>query len=94
MQEPTEGEPERLESSREQEVPTRAKHLGSEEGHGFLGGRKPLEHRGKVVKVLTRSARAERRIRKGFSITWEEESSEERSPRALGVERDPPGLGS
>jgi hypothetical protein len=94
MRELTEGEPERLESSREQEVPTRAKHLGSEEGHGFLGGRKPLEHRGKVMKVLPESAGAERGFRKDPSTIREEKSSEERSPRALGVERDPPGLGS
>jgi len=54
-----EGEPERSESSREQKVPTRAKHLGSKKGHGFLGGSKPLKRRGKVVMVLSGSARTE-----------------------------------
>jgi hypothetical protein len=58
-----EGEPERSESSREHAVPTRAKHLGCNKGHGFLGGIKPLERRGKVVTVLPESAGAERRIR-------------------------------
>jgi len=53
------GEPERSESSGEQKVPTRAKDLGSKKGHGFPGGRKPLEHRGKVVMVLPGSAGAE-----------------------------------
>jgi len=43
-----EGEPERSESSREQEVPVRTNHSGSKKGHGFLGGSKPLERRGKV----------------------------------------------
>jgi hypothetical protein len=57
-----EGEPERLESSREQEVPTRAKHLGSEKGHGFLGGRKPSKRRGKVVRVLPESAGTEEEL--------------------------------
>jgi len=44
------GEPERSESSREQTVPTRAKHSGSKKGHGFLGGRKPLKRRGEVER--------------------------------------------
>jgi len=43
----------------------------------FRGGRKPLKRRGKVVRVLLGSARAEREIRKGFSITGKEKSSEE-----------------
>jgi len=88
------GEPERSESSREQQVPTRANHLGGSKGHGFLGGSKPLERRGEAVRVLPGSAGAERETREGFSITREEESSEERSPGALGVERDPQGIGS
>jgi len=91
---PTEGEPERSESSREQKVPTRAKHSGGKKGHGFLSGSKPLKRRGKVVRVLQRSARAERETRKGFSITRKEKSSEERSPRALGIEKDPQGTQS
>jgi len=45
-----EGEPERSESSREHEVPVRAKHLGSEKGHGFLSGRKPLKRGSEVVR--------------------------------------------
>jgi len=72
-----EGEPERSESSREHAVPTRAKHSGSMKGHGFLGGMKPLERRGKVVRVLPESAGAERRAREGLSITREEQGSEE-----------------
>jgi hypothetical protein len=88
------GEPERSESSGEQQVPTRAKHLGSEEGHGFPGGSKPLERRGEVLGVLPGSAGTEREAREGFSITREEKSSGERSPGALGVERDPPGYGN
>jgi hypothetical protein len=89
-----EGEPERSESSREQAAPIRANHSGGTKGRGFLGGSKPLKRRGQVVKVLPESARAERRARKGSSITWKEQGSEERSPRALGVERDPQGFGS
>jgi len=85
------GKPERSESSREQKAPTRTNPLGSREGHGFSGGRKPLKRRSEAVKGLEGSARAEREIRKGFSITGEEKSSEERSPRALGTERGSPG---
>jgi len=69
---PIEGEPERSEGSREQQAPIRANHLGCKEGHGFLGGSKSLERRGKVAKVLPKSARAERGARKGFSITRKE----------------------
>jgi len=89
-----EGEPERSESSREQSAPTRTNPPGGTKGHGFLGGRKPLERRGKAVRVLSESAGAERMAREGFPITREEKGSEERSPRALGVERDPQGFGS
>jgi hypothetical protein len=89
-----EGEPERSESSREQLAPTRTNPSGGTKGHGFLGGSKPLERRGKAGRVLSESARAERGTRKGFSITRKEKSSEERSPRALGIERDPQGFGS
>lgn len=89
-----EGEPERSKSSGEQQVPTRTNHSGGNEGHGFPGGRKPLERGGKVVRVLPGSARAERGVREGSSITWKEKSSGERSPGALGVERYPRGLGN
>jgi len=44
--------------------------------------------------VLPESAGAERKAREGFSITREEQSSEERSPGALGTERGPRGVGS
>lgn len=33
-------------------VPTQINSLGSNEGHGFFGGSKPLKHRGKAHKVL------------------------------------------
>jgi hypothetical protein len=89
-----EGEPERSESSREQSAPTRTNPSGGTKGHGFLGGSKPLERRGKAVRVLSESAGTERGTREGFSITREEESSEERSPGALRAERGPQGCES
>jgi hypothetical protein len=89
-----EGEPERSESSREQTVPTRAKHLGSKEGHGFLSGRKPLERRGEVER-FHREAQERRGWLERVTRPLERmESSEERSSRALGVERDLQGMGS
>lgn len=42
-------------------APTRINRSGSEKGHGFFGGRKPLERRCKAVKVLQGSAGAEGR---------------------------------
>jgi hypothetical protein len=89
-----EGEPERSESSREQAAPIRANHSGGIKGHGFLGGSKPLERRGEVVMVSPENAGAERRVRKDFSTTREDQSSEERSPGALGFERESQGSGS
>lgn len=80
-------EPERSESPREQEVPTRTKPSGSEEGHGFSGGRKTLRRRYEAGKVSWESARAERWTGNGSPTPGEEESSEGRSPRVLGAER-------
>jgi len=86
-----EGEPERSESSGEQEVPTRAKDSGCKKGHGFPGGMKAVGAPGQGRDGFAGKCRNGRGTRKGFSITREEESSEERSPRALGAERGPPG---
>jgi hypothetical protein len=36
---------------REQEVPTWVNNLGSEEGHGFVGGIKPLERRRRAERL-------------------------------------------
>jgi len=89
-----EGEPERSESSREQTVPIRAKHSGSNEGHGFLSGMKPLKRRGEAGRFC-REAQERRGWLERVTRPLERiESSEERSPGALGVERDLRGMGS
>lgn len=54
------GEPERSESPREQEPPTRANPPGGTKGDGFPGGIKPLKRRCKAEGVLWESAGAER----------------------------------
>lgn len=45
-----EGESKRRKSPREHVVPSRTKPLGSDKGHGFKGGRKPLKHRSKAER--------------------------------------------
>jgi len=68
--------------------------LGCNKGHGFSVGSKPLKRLGKVIMGLPGNARVEREFRKDFPIDRKEQSSEERSPRALGIEKDLQGFGS
>jgi len=76
------GEPGRLERPRRARLPVRINHPGSMKGDGSTGGRKPLKRRLEAVRVSGESARAERGVRKGSSITGGEEGSGGRSPRA------------
>jgi len=54
------GEPERSQSPREQEPPTRANPPGGTKGDGFPGGSKPLKRRYEAEGVSWKSAGAER----------------------------------
>jgi hypothetical protein len=71
----SEGEPGRSERPKRAKVPSRTKHPGSNKGYGSTGGRKPLKRRSEVVRVSGENAGAERRVRKGSSITGGEKSS-------------------
>jgi len=55
---PAAGEPERSESPREHQPPTRANPPGGRQGDGFSGGIKPLKRRCMAVEVLWKSAGA------------------------------------
>jgi len=87
--------PERREISGEQKSLTRTKPSGSERRERlFWGERKATEAAEESRKVFLGTARVERGVRKDPPTPEEEESSEERSPRALGAERGFQGKGS
>jgi hypothetical protein len=60
-------------------------------GCSFSEGIKPLKRADQVDSVWNVNARAQEGIRKSLSILGEDKSSEERSPRALRVERHSQG---
>jgi hypothetical protein len=64
-----------------------------QKGRGFSGGIKPLKLRYEANLVFYLRARAEEKREIAFATMGEEKNSEERSPRALGVEKDPQGTG-
>jgi hypothetical protein len=75
-------------------VPTRAKDSGSNQGHGFLGGNKPLERRGKVTrfcrKAQERRGESERVFRSPGRIKALKSEAHERG----GLKEIPKGLGA
>jgi len=90
----TEGAPERSESSREQQVPTRANHLGCNKGHGFLGGSKPLKRRGKVVRFYRKAQERREEPARVFRSPGRSKALKSEAQERWGLKEIPKDLGA
>jgi hypothetical protein len=82
--------PERLKGAR---GPARVVRTPGKKGKRLIPRDKAAEAPLSGPKGLIEKRRSGRDAREGISIAGSEQSSEERSPRALGTEKDSPGVG-